>query len=217
MPSGNRTTIGGKFAPGGCQNRNQGRFEQPTLCRRGPLLQLSGSGVATQASLRFLDFLRTEPHRPEQLAVSGARIDEPDRGDPARARWGDVFALTGDQNAKMRFDNDRSGYRLSNSVGGSITGEGGDRIVCDDPHKVDEVHSDAVRKAALDRWDVVMSTRVNDPKTSAKVVVMQRCHQQDLSGHLLEQGGWEHLSLPAEYEGPGVRVRERSFPQSYLK
>jgi len=34
------------------------------------------------------------------------------------------------------------------------------------------------------------------------VVVMQRCHQQDLSGHLLEQGGWEHLCLPAEYEGP---------------
>ena len=48
-----------------------------------------------------------------------------------------------------------------------------------------------------------MSTRVNDPKTAAKVVVMQRCHQQDLGGHLLEQGGWEHLCLPAEYEGPG--------------
>jgi hypothetical protein len=47
-----------------------------------------------------------------------------------------------------------------------------------------------------------MSTRINDPRTAAKVVVMQRCHQQDLSGHLLEQGGWEHLCLPAEYEGP---------------
>src|SRR5262249_3685006 len=45
------------------------------------------------------------------------------------------------------------------------------------------------------------STRVNDPRTTAMVVVMQRCHQQDLSGHLLEQGGWEHLCLPAEYEG----------------
>ncbi len=90
---------------------------------------------------------------------------------------------------------------LSTSVGGAVTGEGGDRIVCDDPHNVDEVESDAVRKATIDWWDVVMSTRVNDPKTAAKVVVMQRCHQQDLSGHLLEQGGWEHLCLPAEYEG----------------
>ena len=120
-----------------------------------------------------------------------------------QGRWGHIFSLTGDQNAKMRFDYNRSVYRLSTSVGGSVTGEGGDRIVCDDPHKVDEVHSDAVRKAALDWWDIAMSTRVNDPKTSAKVVVMQRCHQRDLSGHLLEQGGWEHLCLPAEYEGPG--------------
>jgi len=117
-------------------------------------------------------------------------------------RWGDRFRLTSDQNAKSRFDNDRSGYRLSTSVGGAVTGEGGDRIVCDDPNNVNEVESDSVRKSTNDWFDVVMSTRVNDPKTAAKVVVMQRCHQQDLSGHLLEQGGWEHLRLPAEYEGP---------------
>ena len=119
-----------------------------------------------------------------------------------QARWGDRFALTSDQNTKGRFDNDRSGYRLSTSVGGAVTGEGGDRILCDDPNNVNEVESDSVRKTTNDWFDVVMSTRVNDPKTAGKVVVMQRCHQQDLSGHLLEQGGWEHLCLPAEYEGP---------------
>src|SRR5271169_247635 len=64
-----------------------------------------------------------------------------------QSRWGHVFSLTSDQNAKMRFDNNRSGYRLSTSVGGSVTGEGGDRIVCDEPHKVDEVISDAVRQS----------------------------------------------------------------------
>lgn len=116
--------------------------------------------------------------------------------------FGNVFSLTSDQNTKGRFDNNRSGYRLSTSVGGAVTGEGGDRIVCDDAHNVQEAESDSVRKGTLDWWDLVMSTRVNDPKTSGKVVVMQRCHQQDLSGHLLEQGGWEHLCLPAEYEGP---------------
>ena len=47
--------------------------------------------------------------------------------------WGDRFALTSDQNTKGRFDNSRSGYRLSTSVGGAATGEGGDRVVCDDP------------------------------------------------------------------------------------
>lgn len=118
-----------------------------------------------------------------------------------QARWGHLFRLTDDQNAKTRFDNNRSGYRLSTSVGGAVTGEGGDRIVCDDPHNVADVSSDAIRKAALEWWDVAMSTRVNDPKTSAKVIVMQRCHQRDLSGHVLEKGNFEHLCLPAEYEG----------------
>jgi hypothetical protein len=108
-----------------------------------------------------------------------------------QARWGHVFSLTSDQNTKGRFDNNRSGYRLSTSVGGAVTGEGGDRIICDDPHNVQEAESDSVRKNALDWFDVVMSTRVNDPKTSSKLVVMQRCHQQDLSGHLLEQGGFD--------------------------
>jgi hypothetical protein len=116
--------------------------------------------------------------------------------------WGDRFALSSDQNTKTRFDNDRSGYRIATSVGGAATGEGGDRIVCDDPHNVQEAESDSIRKTTTDWYDVVMSTRVNDPRTAAKVVVMQRCHQRDLSGHLLAQGGWDLLCLPAEYEGP---------------
>src|SRR5579864_4396504 len=119
-----------------------------------------------------------------------------------RSFWGDRYTLAFDQNTKTRFDNSRSGYRIATSVGGTATGEGGDRIVCDDPHNVQDAESDSVRKGTLDWWDVVMSTRVNDPRTAAKVVVMQRCHQEDLSGHLLAQGGFEHLCLPAEYEGP---------------
>lgn len=115
--------------------------------------------------------------------------------------WGSVFQLAPDQNAKTRFENNRTGYRLATSVGGSATGEGGDRIVADDPHNVKEAESEAVREATLDWWDMVMSTRLNDPKTGAKVIVMQRVHEADLSGHVLGQGGWEHLCLPAEYEG----------------
>ena len=118
-----------------------------------------------------------------------------------QANWGDRFALTSDQNTKTRFDNDKSGYRIATSVGGAATGEGGDRIVCDDPNNVNEVESDGVRKATNDWFDVVMSTRVNDPKTSSHVIVMQRCHEEDLSGHVLQRGGYEHLCLPAEYEG----------------
>ena len=119
-----------------------------------------------------------------------------------QASWGDRFQLTGDQNAKQRFETNKSGYRLATSVGGTATGEGGDRIVVDDPHNVNEAESDLVRRGVIDWWDQVMSTRLNDPKTGAKVIVMQRVHEADLAGHVLTQGGYEHLCLPAEYEGP---------------
>jgi len=115
--------------------------------------------------------------------------------------WGETFKLTSDQNAKTRFENDKTGYRIATSVGGVGTGEGGDRIVCDDPHNVKEAESEAVRESTLEWWDQVMSTRANDPKTAAVVIVMQRVHEADLSGHVLDQGGYDHLCLPAEYEG----------------
>jgi predicted phage terminase large subunit-like protein len=121
-----------------------------------------------------------------------------------RRLWGDRLVLTGDQNEKSRFENDKAGYRIAIGVGGAATGEGGDRVVVDDPHNVREAESDTVRQGVLDWWDQVMSTRLNDPKTGAMVIVMQRVHENDLAGHVLQQGGYEQLKLPAEYEGDRV-------------
>jgi len=122
-----------------------------------------------------------------------------------RQRYGHIFRLTGDQNAKLRFENDKTGYRIATSVDSAATGEGGDRVVVDDPINVRDADSEAIRQTALDWWDQAMTTRLNDQRTGAKVIVMQRVHEQDLSGHVLTQGGWEHLCLPAEYE-PTTRV-----------
>jgi predicted phage terminase large subunit-like protein len=118
-----------------------------------------------------------------------------------RQRWGDRFELTSDQNEKSRFENDRSGYRISLGVGGAATGEGGDRVIVDDPHNVKDATSDIIRQGVLDWWDQVMSTRLNDLKTGAMVIVMQRVHENDLAGQVLRQGGYDSLILPAEYEG----------------
>lgn len=115
-------------------------------------------------------------------------------------RYGHCFQLAGDQNAKNRFENTETGYRLATSVGGSGTGEGGDRIVVDDPHNVTEAQSKAVIESTIDWWDETMSTRGNDPNTVARIIVMQRVSDADLSGHVLAKGGYEHLCLPAEYE-----------------
>ena len=114
--------------------------------------------------------------------------------------WGDRFELIGDQNTKTFFENDHSGYRFATSVGASTTGHGGDCIVCDDPHNALEAQSDVMRESTLEWWDQAMSTRLNNPKTGTKVIVMQRLHEKDLSGHVLAKKGWEHLCLPAEFE-----------------
>lgn len=117
-----------------------------------------------------------------------------------QARWSRRFRLTSDQNAKQRFENDRTGYRIATSVGGATTGEGAGVVVCDDPHNVMEALSDAERSATLTWWDEAMSTRLDDPATGARVIVMQRLHEDDLAGHVLAQGGYEHLCLPMEFE-----------------
>ena len=118
----------------------------------------------------------------------------------AAARDEEPWALTGDQSTKQRFENTATGFRIATSVGGSATGEGGDRVVVDDPQKADEAQSDVMRESVLEWWDQTMSTRLNDPKTGAFVIVMQRLHETDLTGHVLAQGVYEHLCLPAEYE-----------------
>ena len=110
------------------------------------------------------------------------------------------WTLEHDQNQKSKFYNTMQGYRLSTSVGGTVIGEGGDYLVVDDPHNAKEIYSDVIRKGVLEWWDTIMSTRGNDPKTVVKIIVMQRLHEEDLSGHVIAKGGWTHLKLPAEYE-----------------
>ena len=118
----------------------------------------------------------------------------------AEMRGEEPWELTGDQSTKQRFENSRTGARIATSIDGMATGEGGDRIIVDDPHKADEARSDVTRESALSWWDQTMSTRLNQPKTDAVVIVMQRLHERDLTGHLIAQGGFEQLCLPAEFE-----------------
>lgn len=128
-----------------------------------------------------------------------------------QAAFSEKFQITSDQNTKLRYDNNRGGYRIATSVDGMLTGEGGDIISVDDPHNVREAESEAVRQSVLTWWSEAMSSRLNNPKTGSYIVVMQRVHEGDLTGHILSQEqGWTHLCLPARYESnhPHVWVRD---------
>src|SRR5579864_824345 len=97
----------------------------------------------------------------------------------------------------------RRGYRLATSVGGTLTGRGGDIIIIDDPIKPDEAQSEAVRKKTIQWYENTLLSRLDDKVHGAIVIVMQRLHMDDLTGHILERGGgFEHLCLPAIAEEP---------------
>jgi hypothetical protein len=115
--------------------------------------------------------------------------------------WGHRFQFREDQNTKAQFDTDCGGSRLSTSVGGTLLGVGGDIIVVDDPHNTEGVESDAERETVLRWWSELSTTRLNDPKQAAIVVIMQRLHEEDLSGKILSGNEeWDHLMIPMEYD-----------------
>jgi predicted phage terminase large subunit-like protein len=120
-----------------------------------------------------------------------------------QSRWGDKFQLKGDVNTKSRYQNTQGGQRLATSVGGIGTGEGGDIIQIDDPHNADEILSDTYRQAAIEWHDGTISTRFNQPDSGVEIIIMQRLHEKDVMGHVLELDGedeWTILCLPEEYE-----------------
>ncbi|MES0863737.1 phage terminase large subunit [Ruegeria sp. SCPT10] len=99
-------------------------------------------------------------------------------------------------NSEMDFRTTKGGGRLSTSVGGTLTGRGGD-IIIDDPIKPEDAMSETVRKRVINWYANTLSSRLNDKAKGSILLVMQRLHEEDLAGHLLASGGWEHLSLPA--------------------
>lgn len=108
-----------------------------------------------------------------------------------------------DQNEKILYQNEKRGFRQSLGITASITGKRGDTLLIDDPHDSTQVESEVQRQTVLDTYDYKISTRLNDPKNSAIILIMQRLHEDDLTGHLLrkKEMKWTHLVIPMEYEG----------------
>lgn len=94
------------------------------------------------------------------------------------------------------------GGRLAVSAGGPVTGRGARFILIDDPLKASDAPSDAERDRINAWFDQNIIQRLDNKAVGAIVLVMQRLHEDDLTGHLLDKGGWEHLKLPAIAEDP---------------
>ena len=89
------------------------------------------------------------------------------------------------------------GFRKATSVYGTLTGLGGDIFIIDDPQKPVDAQSD-IQRNRLNQWvSNTLMSRLDSKKKGVIIVVMQRVHLNDLSGYLMELGGWTVLSLPA--------------------
>ena len=101
------------------------------------------------------------------------------------------------KDTELEFATTLGGNRLATSVGGTLTGRGGNFVIIDDPMKPQEAYSEAARDSVKQWYSNTLLTRLDDKTQDAIIVVMQRLHVDDLVGYLREQGGWTHLNLPA--------------------
>jgi predicted phage terminase large subunit-like protein len=126
--------------------------------------------------------------------------------DSFQALW--PMKLKKDAQSKSKWFNDFGGGVYATASGGAITGFGAGvtdskefsgAIIIDDPLKPDDAFSEVKRKAVNERYNNTIRSRVNDRDTPI-IVIMQRLHEDDMSGFLLNGGSgeeWTHLCLPA--------------------
>ena len=139
-------------------------------------------------------------HQQDLAVRDGLRMRRLIQSEWYQGHWGDRVILTGDQNQKIKFENTATGFRQATAAG-SITGARGDRVLIDDPTSVDGAASEAIRASTNEWFLESVPTRLNNPKTSAILVIMQRLHEEDVSGIILDKElGYDHIMLPMRYE-----------------
>ncbi len=131
-----------------------------------------------------------------------------------RTLWPEVELVRA---GEASFSNTKTGFREGVPFA-SLTGGRGDRVIIDDPHSTETAESEAERANTTRIFRESVPTRLNDPQRSAIIVIMQRLHEEDVSGQITKLGlGYEHLMLPMEFEPERRCVTSIGFedPRSY--
>jgi len=115
--------------------------------------------------------------------------------------WGSRFGISNEQFTKVKFANDKTGWKLATSVAGIGTGERADRVIIDDPNNPIEMESEAIRRNTNMWFTEIIPDRLNNQKESAIVVIQQRTHEDDVSGTAISREmGYVHLMIPMRYD-----------------
>lgn len=106
--------------------------------------------------------------------------------------------ISRDRHTAYDFTTTARGGRFSTSVEGTLTGRGGNFIIIDDPIKPTDIGSENTFSKVNNWYRNTLLSRLNNKETGCIILIMQRLHEDDLSGYLLEkESGWHHLKIPA--------------------
>lgn len=122
-----------------------------------------------------------------------------------KQRWPGIEIVSETRANLGLYENTAGGLRVSTMMGGKATGKHADILFADDPHKPDDLNGDpdsvnAVLDECWQRWIDTFSTRRADAQTFRRIVIMQRLHEEDMSGRMLREPGCVHVCLPMEFE-----------------
>lgn len=114
--------------------------------------------------------------------------------------FGNQVKLRKDENSKGFFVNESGGFRKSVGIGGQITGSGASCIILDDPNSPKKAESEVERLAANNFYDQTLYSRLNQPEIGVRIIIQQRLHEEDISGHLLDLRPEDHelICIPGE-------------------
>ncbi len=101
------------------------------------------------------------------------------------------------KNQESNYETTKRGYRYATSVGGTLTGRGGNLIIIDDPLKPEDAMSETKREAVNAWYSRTLLSRLNNKAQDAIILVQQRLHLDDLAGHVEGLEDWVTLRLPA--------------------
>ena len=135
-----------------------------------------------------------------------------------KKRWGDVFHIKKDQNLKERYENNHIGMRRATSVGGTVTGQGGDFLIVDDPLSPQMANSATERDNANEWYRTTFYSRLNQADIGVRIIIMQRVHEDDLSGFLLDREtrlNYKHICIPAT--NTDGNIKPKSLEKFYNK
>lgn len=136
--------------------------------------------------------------------------------------FGNNVTLRVDQNTKGYFVNEKAGGRYATSTGGSVTGYHAHFLIIDDPLNPQEAVSETELLKANDWIGRTLSTRKKDKGVTATILIMQRLHEDDPAGKMVDQAKTNdvpirHINLPAEIDETNANtVRPRRLKHRYV-